>query len=159
MLGCFLDSFPHLEESVLVTKRWRLREKRDTQHKEATSVFTEFTSGQRLDQGKRANTEAKGGSVSGRQVEPSGWPRALAALPGCTLPGGGGGGGLLSWDRALPRVQLPSAHSIFFDAWSSRQDRQNTNCSLLIEDDIGISSHSPRPDCPTERGEKERGGE
>lgn len=29
---------------------------------------------------------------------------------------------------------------------------------MLIEDDSGISNLSPRPDCPTERGEEGKGG-
>lgn len=72
------------------------------------------------------------------------------AVPSCTLASGP----LLSWGRALPRVPLPSAHSIFFDAWHSRQD---INCSLLIEDDIEIPSHLLRPNHATEKGEKQRG--
>lgn len=154
------DSFPNLGESVLGWSREMAsqRERRDTQPKEASAISTEFTSGQRLDQGKRANIEAKGGSVFCSKHNPGvgqGHLRlCLAAF--CPHPPPPP---LLSWGRALPRVQLPTANSIIYNAWFSRQNRQDTNCSLLIEDDSGISNLSPRPDCPTERGEEERGGE
>lgn len=48
--------------------------------------------------------------------------------------------GALVWGHGAQRAYLGS-----FDVWSPGQAGQGTNCSLLIEDDIGISSHRPRP--------------
>lgn len=97
-----------------------------------------FTSGS-LGEGKGAGHSVKagpGGFVSRWQVSPGfANPRQRVAASHsshCALERA------LVWGHVAQRAYLVS-----FDAWFPGHDKLGSNCSLLIEDDIGILSHSP----------------